>query len=338
MSGRIRKWAGCTLFNYSDSDEKQLEQLVNNGTITYLIYGREICSTTGRKHLQAYWETKTKRTRQGMKKILLNKQWHLEAKSADSTIEECQTYSKKEGDFVEFGVPMVQGARTDIARMQADILNGMLLPEIAHKYCGLFLRYRANIQAYMKLMNRTTELKYSLENFALRGWTVTMMDRSLILWGAPGIGKTEFAKALIGKNYLWVRHLDGLKNYDASFHTGIVFDDLSFLHLPREAQIHLVDWDNESEIHLRFYNATIPAGTRKVFTTNVSGGRIFNLEDGAIHRRVQIEHLLVMDDLMPEVRGVPAQDIRHSLPEPARRDQNGEVLICDRWAEHYGSS
>jgi len=106
---------------------------------------------------------------------------------------------------------------------------------------------------------------------------------SLHIMGSTALGKTEFAKAWLHKNgytYLRVTHLDGLKKYQGE--DFILFDDLSFLHLPRETQIHITEVKNASSIHCRHTTAEIPPGIGRIFLSNTT---IFK-QDPAIERRV----------------------------------------------------
>lgn len=48
----------------------------------------------------------------------------------------------------------------------------------------------------------------------------------------------------------------------------------------------MVDFDDERSIHVRYTTAFIPAGTKKIFTTNVQDGHIYMAGDAAIERRV----------------------------------------------------
>jgi len=84
---------------------------------------------------------------------------------------------------------------------------------------------------------------------------------------------------------LFVTHMDDLLKFDAGQHEGIIFDDMSFLHLHREGQIHLVDVEQPRSIHCRYSAANIPANTPKIVTTNNEGGKVVDLFDAAIKRR-----------------------------------------------------
>ena len=88
----------------------------------------------------------------------------------------------------------------------------------------------------------------ALENFRYQEWN----RRSLVLYGESGCGKTTWAKSHIELPALFVSHLDVLKDWDSTFHKSIIFDDVSFLHFPRESQIHIVDQYDPRAIHCRY--------------------------------------------------------------------------------------
>lgn len=89
----------------------------------------------------------------------------------------------------------------------------------------------------------------------------------LILQGKPNEGKTQYAKTFFKKPLL-VRHPDKLKSFDENTHDGIIFDDQSYGHWPRESVIHLFDVEEEADINVKNSMVTIPAGVPRIFTTN----------------------------------------------------------------------
>lgn len=76
--------------------------------------------------------------------------------------------------------------------------------------------------------------------------------------------------------------MDVLRSFRAGYHKSIIFDDMAFSHLPREAQIHITDTSDEAHIHCRYGYAIIPAGVQKIFTANIYPF----LVDPAIERRL----------------------------------------------------
>lgn len=116
--------------------------------------------------------------------------------------------------------------------------------------------------------------------------------KSLIAWGPPGIGKTQWAKAHF-RCPLLVNHMDVLKSFKQGVHDGIIFDDMDFngTWCLRDTQIALLDQEEPRDIHCRYRTAFIPAGTPKIFCTNQDRGWIFPFDDQALKRRAQIIHI-----------------------------------------------
>lgn len=107
--------------------------------------------------------------------------------------------------------------------------------------------------------------------------------------GAAGCGKTTIAQQFASKPALFVTHMDILKQFKPDFHKSIIFDDVSFAHLPRETNISIVDREQPRAIHVRYGVAEIPARVEKWFTANrypfVLGATSF---DAAIERRTKL--------------------------------------------------
>lgn len=89
--------------------------------------------------------------------------------------------------------------------------------------------------------------------------------KNLFLTGSTGLGKTQFAKALLPDATI-VSHTDQLRTVD--FSKGIIFDDFAISHWPPASAIHLLDWDEPRGINVKHGHVVIPPHTRKIFTFN----------------------------------------------------------------------
>jgi len=94
-----------------------------------------------------------------------------------------------------------------------------------------------------------------------------MEPKAYILSGATGLGKTQFAAAVLADAPI-IRHLDMLRG--ALTTGGLIFDDICVGHLPFTCLVSLLDWDVEGQVHIRYTVASIPPCTPKIFTTNAA--------------------------------------------------------------------
>lgn len=291
MPGNVQrgKYWCFTLNNPTEEEEAVILAacVAENSPINYLVFGREV-GESGTPHFQGYVEFKNRKTL-GAAKALLGQRLHLEKRRGTS--QEASDYCAKEdhNPYV-FGTLSVSeaGRRSDLESALNDVREGSSIFELWQSHPTVMVRYeKAMKRAKVMLGPRQVRECYPLENFK---WNIIHdWSRSQLLWGEPGIGKTEYARSLLPKA-LFVSHKDMLVDYDPEIYEGIIFDDMSFTHEPRSSQIHLVDQDNERSIHCRYQCALIPAHTKKLFLSNIRD--IFDLADGAIKRRVQVHNVL----------------------------------------------
>jgi len=121
--------------------------------------------------------------------------------------------------------------------------------------------------------------------------------RTHVLVGPAGIGKTQLAKYLLKKagceQAVVVRNHEQVNQHP--FADGFVFDELA-VNVPgkdfweREAQVAVVDQDEDSVLKARYKNAGLNWDCLRIITTNVLT-RALMIEDEAIARRITV-HVL----------------------------------------------
>ncbi len=286
-----------TLHNYDAVDEQRIHDVATTEWIQYLCYGKETGGEGETPHLQGYIQLG--KTRGGTQKrstwdVVKNKiglrQLHIEP--CKGNMDQNLAYCKKEGgDFWEHGTMLKMGVKkkgendafNDIIR---DIRDGASQTDICVAYPTEFIKHHAGIAAAFRIL---TIPKFAVRMGPFR-WRIPIPEeKSLWLWGAAGLGKTCYAQYLLPRA-MFVSHVDQLRGYNPNDYDGIIFDDMSFAHYPRESQIHIVDREQLRSIHVRYGCANIPAGVKKIFLSNHPD--IFTLPDEAIERRLVIEHLL----------------------------------------------
>jgi len=275
--------------------------------MSYLVAGDEVAPQTGTRHFQIYFETKSKAS---MSTLLpkLASLWksHPYLACAKGTSAQNKEYCTKGGTFWEHGEPMKQGARSDLQAVIASIADGSTMKQLWTEHPEQMIKFGQGIKRCYDMTSPNLTQK-AMKSFDLKdfnpNWPLAFIQsclttKSIILWGKAGCGKTCFARAILPKA-LFVSHMDDLLKYDEGEHDGIIFDDMNFLHVPREAQIHIVDCEQPRSIHCRYQVANIPAMTKKIFTTNNVDGCIFLSNDGAIERR--IERIELREELPAEL-------------------------------------
>jgi hypothetical protein len=283
QNGQAKYWV-FTVNNPTDNDKLLLDNAVESQEfIAYVRYTLEV-GDSGTPHFQGHLEC-SRKVRRNQLLSVLPRAWMAVRKGS---FEQAEEYCTKDDDGTNswsFGerVSKGQGKRSDLDSLALEIRNGGEKRELAETFGKEFIKYSKGIDGYFDL--------FSVKRFpVMHGpfpWNPELdWGKSQILWGEAGIGKTEYAKHLL-PNALFASHLDDLGGYNCDY-DGIIFDDMKFLHLPRTAQIHLVDIDNDRSVHIRYKVARIPAHTKKIFLTNETDGYIFDIHDAAIRRRVNV--------------------------------------------------
>lgn len=131
------------------------------------------------------------------------------------------------------------------------------------------MKYGHTIEASLRRrMGGFDEKKYELADFERPPLD---LRKPVLLPGASGVGKTQFAKAHF-KYPLVIRSIDQLKKITPNT-DGLIFDDMNFgpngLDWTPEQMIHILDIDEDAVVKARYVDAIIPKGMRRIFTTNI---------------------------------------------------------------------
>lgn len=320
-----RRWC-FTLNNPCPEDCFSAEHPIEPTVFDYLIVAKET-ATTGTPHLQGFIVFKDKKRLSWIIKNIFvspttgkgRASWFLCGGNAQQNIIYCKKGEqpkeewlrlKEKGpnyglnaDFVEFGeVPKDGrgGGKTNRDERYAEAL-ALGTHDAALKFLAENAPRDYTLQRHLLSKNLTEHFKpiveykplYKLEEFCHVPLHFSDKHATLV-WGGSGLGKTAFVKAHF-RNPLFVTHIDNLKSFKAHIHDAIIFDDLSFRHMPPETVIHLLETDNEASIHVRYGVAHIPARVVKVFTHNTANPfyseTVNEDQQAAIQRRFKAFHV-----------------------------------------------
>lgn len=237
--------------------------------VRYAIYQEEVSNDTGLHHFQGYMELREPVRFTAVKKLPGFETCHFEKRMG--TRDQAKAYCSKEDTKVdgpwEYGTWEAggQGRQPVLLDIQHEIKEGATERQIADKYFEYYIRYHQGIKRYIMMHNGPTCFKspFKLEDFNV---DPIPLDLPVFLQGYSKTGKTQFALAHF-ENPLLIRELEDLSKLDSSY-DGLVFDDMSFRHMPPNKSIHLTDWDLPSSMRVLYGIAVIPAKMRRIFVSN----------------------------------------------------------------------
>lgn len=163
---------------------------------TYLIYQREVCPDTQRKHWQGYVEFSIKKRRHSVQSELEAPGAHCELRrgTAQQAADYCRkSESAEEGTLKEEGT-ISKPAANEIAAVKTMIDEGASLSDIMENQFGTFLRYEKSLIKAMQIKRSKTPATFQ-------------PIKVIVVWGKPGIGKSRWA-------YQYAQaHYDGVLYY-----------------------------------------------------------------------------------------------------------------------------
>lgn len=327
---QAKRW--CFTLNNPTEDDfpanyEETKEVVPSEYFDYLLVGNEVAAS-GTPHLQGFICFKEKRR---LSWIIANMfvskttgkgraSWRICNGSVQENIDYCKKGDQSKAEWLQFktkgpnyginaqvaeyGEPPAEGRGQ--ARVSRDAVFGAALATgsvdaamvyLAEHSARDYCLQRQNLQRNFAV-HFTPKLEYKplypLESFNHVPLSFSNNHATLV-WGETNCGKTAFVKAHF-KNPLFCTHVDDLKEFKNSEHDAIIFDDMSFRHMPAETVIHLLETDNPSSIHVRYGVVKIPPRVVKVFTHNTPNPfyaeTVLEQHQKAIDRRFKRFHVM----------------------------------------------
>lgn len=238
--------------------------------VQYCIEGKEIAPSTGTPHIQGFVMWRKQKRMSQLIKAYPGMDWG----HTDGTPWENFTYCSKDGDFEEYGErPPTKFTRDKKAKESADapFAEAFAAPTVREGIEIIKAKRPRDLALHGESIERN--LKRSKQPVYVPQYTMEQFIKppinpikSVLLAGTSNCGKTHYATAHF-TNPLVCSHIDQLKQLSPD-NDGVVFDDMSFKHWPPESVIHLLDYDFDRTINVRYGTVTIPRNTKKIFTHN----------------------------------------------------------------------
>lgn len=150
----------------------------------YLIYGVEICPTTGRQHYQCYTQLH-KKVRFSTFKALIDSDAHIEA--CRGSPNENIAYCKKDKQFTEHGeTPLNPGARTDLEAVvtrlsEGEDLDSLLVDPACMDIIARHMQYFQRVATNYRNTSGLADLRSRMASAVLKSWQQDL----LIILNAP---------------------------------------------------------------------------------------------------------------------------------------------------------
>lgn len=180
MDNKTRLWC-FTNYNLEFDYNAYMEGETGCTSAQYVIYGDEVCPTTGRPHHQGFVYFSGARSR-GLraKKQIAKELGKCNVRPCDGNLDQNCDYCSKDNKVHEFGKKPTQGFRTDLQAVSNSILTGELtVDRICAETPNLYHQYGRTLN--------------KLEDLALRRKFRSWMTRGEWYYGKTGTGKSYHA-------------------------------------------------------------------------------------------------------------------------------------------------
>lgn len=299
------------------------ELVFDDESMVYMVYGREVCPTTGKRHLQGFVSFKSKRTMRKSKELLCDDKAHLEVMRG--TVEQAVTYCKKDGDFIEFGTkPKEKNVAGGEARKRqyddaweaAKSGDYESIESSIKLHCwSNIIKIRAHYQCQINIPN--------LEPGSIVGtWIV----------GSAGVGKSFFARSTVELRGFKIFNKALNKWWDGYADEEVVLiediDDFSQKHMSH----HLKIWADEYPFIAEVKGASLKIRPRHVIvTSNYTIGYLWREDsslEAAIKRRFHVIEAYSREDFDRVSWPDNSTLLRYGIQEEIRQTSSSVSETC----------
>ncbi|AIF76248.1 Rep [Bat associated circovirus 8] len=178
----------CFTLNNWTEEEYGLIESTCRSLAKYLIIGKEV-GESGTPHLQGFVNFKKKLRLSALKSLPGFTRAHVE--SARGTDVENQKYCRKQGAYLEIGVPSSRGKSSTLTEAVATLQqNNGDLRAVAQMYPEVYIRHGRGLKDYVMTAGLVGQ----------RSWKTHVT----VLIGRPGVGKTRYVNREVeGKQVYW---------------------------------------------------------------------------------------------------------------------------------------
>lgn len=278
---RVRRRAFCYTLHVTPETTADIESSLQSIECKYHVYGREVCPTTGRHHLQGYIELRRQMDFNTVRSLFPGSP-HLEPR--EGTASQAAEYCKKDGDFWEMGAlsNARQGTRTDLQSCLDEVKANPALrrQDVAENHTGVYARYPRFVDSLFGFYRQVDTLDWQ-------------QPPNKYIFGEPGVGKSRHARSLYSSDEIYIKgHNKWWDGYDGE--RCVLIDDLH----PDQAKYlvtYLKLWGDRYPFRAEVKGSSMVIRPEVVIiTSNYSVEEMFpNVPDQrAIRRRFHITHML----------------------------------------------
>lgn len=249
---QARRWC-WTLNNYSETEEKAIQNGANDAAVRYVLYGHETAPETKTPHLQGYIELNKALTMNGVKRVLGSERVHVE--KCKGTASQNIQYCKKEKNFWEHGESAKGASKVDYNEIVNECIEGKSLAEIFSAHPEEAIKNAANIKGIQGILaeeKATATRKARWDDFKLTSWEEEVLhdlqnqnENRKIIWVLDtkgGCGKSTFSDYLEDCHDAFV------------WNAGVVFKDVAKAlgDLQRKPKIVVFDLTRQRQEHIDY--------------------------------------------------------------------------------------